>query len=509
MKDAGPGQNNAEAGRAAPAPAQKSHLASGPGLREILNGVFYNYRLILLTFFAPIVLATLFSLTLETQYPADVRLLVLLSREHMLGEGAGLGTAGFGNSFNMQQRIVKAESQVLGARELREDVVRIFGPKRLYPDIESSKSEDSQRHMIQAAAIALDRDLTIDLSSTSDIIHLHYEHPDPVLAADVLNQVVDQYLVRRQQIFAAENSNVLAGRMHELEDDLADINHKIEELRRTVDVADFEVARRELLERLANYQEARFKSLSAIRGLNARVGELELLIGLVPEEVEQFVDDGESSALSEALNRLKTLELERARLAHIYKPNSPRYQQIEERIYQAQLAVQEIREARIGRQRTGRNATHDDLMKEIITLQAQQREQEAISDKQAAGIEETQVRLLDLEAVEARHNKLMLERSILVEKIKNYAIQLEKENLATSLERQYEDPTVRIIERAVPAVEGDSRHLQVISIGVLCGIIFSIAAIYLTSIGRTIMITPEEAERTLGIPVLLSIPTKS
>ena len=497
----------AETGRGLHTALPKAKSYSGPGLREILNGIFYNHRLLFVTFFMPVILATLLSFTLKTQFSADVRLLVLLSRQHVLGEG--LGTAGFGGSLNMQARIVKAESQILGARELREDIVRMFGPTKLYPDVQSRSISDDPQALIQAAAAELDRDLAIDLSSNSDIVHLHYEHPDPVLAADVLNQIVEQYLVRRQTIFAADSGNVIESRMKELDAQLVDLNQRIETLQRTVDVSDFEIARRALLQRLATFEEAQFRTLASIRGLDARVKELELLIGLVPEEVEQFTDDGESTALTNALTKLNDLELERVRIANIYKPSSPKFREIEDRVAQAQFAVEQIRKAKVGRQRMGRNTTHDSLMREIITLQAQQREQEAVAEKQAQGIEETQIRLLDLEAFQANHNKLMLDRAILVEKIKEYAVRLEKENLAKSLERLHEDPTVRIIERAVPAVEGKSRQLQVISIGVLCGIIFSIAAIYLTSIGRSIMITPEEAERTLELPVLLSIGTKS
>jgi len=119
---------------AAPAGARAARAGyPGPGMRELLNGIFFSYKLILLTFFVPIGLATVFSTTLDVTYPAKAQLLVLLSRQHVLG--AGLSTAGFGGALNMQARIVKAEAQILGARELREEIARKFGPAVLYPDL--------------------------------------------------------------------------------------------------------------------------------------------------------------------------------------------------------------------------------------------------------------------------------------------------------------------------------------------------------------------------------------
>jgi len=504
MSDSQAGRQSAGGGSRGGALSRSAY--PGPGIRELLNGIFYSYKLILVTFFAPIALAAAFSTTLKVNYPADAQLLVLLSRQHILG--AGLGTAGFGGALNMQARIVKAEAQILGARELREEVARTFGPLKLYPDLQDDSSLRDEASQILAAATELDNDLTVDLSSTSDIVHLHFEHHNPVLAADVLNYIIDRYLIRRQSIFADEGNVVMESRIHELEDELAALTTQIEDLQRDIDVSDFEIARRAALQKLAKLEEARFTAQAAVQGLSARLKELELLIGLVPEEVPQFSDDGESTALNSAMDRLNSLEVERSKIANIYKPNSKIYQEIEIRVAQARQSVETVKQSNIGRQRVGRNATHDSLTREMIVLQAQQREQEAIFDEQEKAIEETQQRLLDLESVQSKHNKLFLDRTILIEKLKEYSVRLEKENLAKSLENLHDDPTIRIIERAVPAVEGKSRHLQVISIGILCGIIFSVAAIYLTSIGRSIMITPEEAQRTLELPVLLSIATK-
>lgn len=479
----------------------------GPGLRELLNGIFYSYKLILVTFFVPLLMAMAFSTTLQVSYPANAQLLVLLSRQHILG--AGLSTAGFGGALNMQARIVKAEAQILGARELRQDIARKFGPTKLYPKLEKQAAYQDEEALILAAATKFDRDLTIDLSSTSDIVQLHFDHHDPVMAADVLNYLIDRYLIRRASIFADEGNVVMESRIKELEEELSSLTTSIEDLQREIDVNDFEIERRVLLEKLAKLESSKFTSTAAIEGLKARLKELELLIDLVPEEVEQFNDDGESSALNAAMNKLNALALEQAQIANIYKPNSQKYQEMEIRLAQAKKALAEVRESKVGRQRFGRNATHDSLQREIIILQAQQREQEAVTYEQEQKIDETQQRLLDLEAVQAKHNKLFLDRVIIIEKLKEYAVRLEKENLAKSLENLHDDPTIRIIERAVPAIEGSSRHFQVISIGILCGLIFSVAAIYLTSIGRSIMITPEEAQRTLELPVLLSIGIKN
>lgn len=477
-----------------------------PGLRELLNGIFFSYKLILVTFFVPIALAAAFSTTLKVNFPASAQLLVLLSRQHVLG--AGLSTAGFGGALNMQARIVKAEAQILSARELREDIARKFGALNLYPKLEKLAAKRDDASIVRAAAAKLDNDITIDLSSTSDIVKLSYEHHNPVLAADVLNYMIDLYLIRRQSIFADEGNVVMESRIAELEDELLLRTREIEDLQREINVNDFEVERRILLQKLAKLEEGRFKALAAVQGLNARLKELRQLIETVPEEIEQFNDEGASQALNSAVSKLNSLELERSSIANIYKPNSAKFKEIEIRVEQARRAVEAVKNSDIGRQRFGKNVTHTSLTREMIVIQAQLREQEAIFDEQEGEIENTQNRLIELEAVQAKHNKLFLDRTILVEKLKEYAIRLEKENLAKSLENLHDDPTIRIIERAVPAVVGKSRHLQVISIGILCGLVFSVAAIYLTSIGRSVMITPEEAQRTLDLPVLLSIGTK-
>jgi polysaccharide biosynthesis transport protein len=476
-------------------------------LREILNGIFYSSRLILISFFIPIILASLFSTTLKTIYSADTRLLVLLSRQHVLGEG--LGTAGFGGSLNMQARIVRAESQILTSRELREETVEKLGLEAIYPALIKNFPKFSRKKLISAAANKLEQDITIELSSQSDIMHIRYEHPNPVLAADLVNTLVELYLERRQTIFASEGMDILENRLSTFEQEMADIDLRIDEIRQEIDISDFNVQRVVLLKRLAGLEESMMRTKAKVEGVSARNKELELLIGLVPEEIEVFADDGASGALISAMRTVSRLEQERARLSNTYRLNSRFLVDVNNRISSAQATLIELKRQGIGRKRMGRNATYDKILQEMISLQAQQRSQEAQIDEQMSAIKKTRERISTLDAVEVEHNQLMLTRIILIEKIKQYEKRLEKERLAKQLENLHDDPTIRVIEKAVPDVEGRSARHQIIAIGILFGFIVSLGVIYLASIGRTIMVTPEEVQRTLELPVLVSIGHKN
>jgi len=484
-----------------------SHSLPSSGLRELLNGIFYGYRELIFVFLFPIVTAVLLSTVTQTIYSSDARYLVLLSRQHILGEG--LSTAGFGGSLNMQSRIVRAEAEILMSRDLRHDVVRQIGPTVMYPGVSQSELDVNFNSAEQEATDLLERDLVINLSASSDVVHLQYEHSDPNVAADVVNAVLDTYLRHRAKVFSSDAQIVLEDRLAKFEAVMADLDFKIAEQRRNMNIYDYAVEKQTLLRRMAELTNKKMTSEIAIEGLAARSSELEELKKLIPEEVEiGGSDDGVLTALNRAIDNRNSLQLKRIELSNTYKSDSRFIKDISARIDEADRIVRELEEAEVERRRTGRNSTYDRVVHEIIGLLAQLRSEEAIWEENLNAIESVGEQLALLEVAETEFNQFMLERAIVIEKIKTYETRLEKERLAGLLENQYDDPTIRIIERAVPAFEGKNSGLQIIAIGILCGFIFSAATIYIRSISRTILVTPEEAERAIEIPVLVSIGLK-
>jgi uncharacterized protein involved in exopolysaccharide biosynthesis/Mrp family chromosome partitioning ATPase len=471
------------------------------GLRDLLTEIFYNRPLVMATLAIPIIAGIVATFFLPTIYDVTARLLVLVSREHVAG--GGLGAAGFGQSFDAQARIVQAEAQILRSRSLREDALTQLGPETVYPQLSAGLTggNDSQEVLATKGAELLDSDLEVQLVPSTNVISINYEHPDPEMAALVLNTLIDLYLERRQDIFSDVTPSVLLDELNRLENDISSVDQRLQMLRSRTGISDLDAQRAALIARMNQLQTQQIAAGVDTEALFARVDELEQAIDRIPEEIELFVEDGNSDALNNALDNVRALELERAKLAESYREGSRFIREIDERLDVARRLLDTFRNIRLERGRKGRNTVYDSLQQEIISLQGERQSVEARVDALETAIEMTQRRLDRLDEAESEYRKLQLRRVVLVESYTQYAGRVQQERLARALENAFEDPTIRVIERAEIPVEGRSIRLQVVVLSVIVAIGLTAGIVYVRAVSRAVFISAEGAHRALDLHV--------
>ncbi|MEQ9329140.1 MAG: Wzz/FepE/Etk N-terminal domain-containing protein [Rhodospirillales bacterium] len=488
-----PGDTRRQQSRSQPAPPSY-------GLRDLLTEIFYNRPLVMTTLAIPIVAGIVATFFLPTIYDVTARLLVLVSREHVAG--GGLGNAGFAQSFDAQARIVQAEAQILRSRGLREEAIRIIGPETAYPAIAASLiGKENEEALIIKAAERLDMDTEVQLVPGTNVLSITYEHPDPRIAARMLNTIVDLYIARRQEIFTDVTPAALTDELTRLETNIAEIDADLRMLRTRSGVSDIDAQRAALIARLNQFQSAQISAGVDTEALFARVAELEQSIDRIPEKVDLFVDDGNTTAMNNALDNVRELELERAKLADRYQDGSRFIREIDERLDVARRIVETFQKLRIDRERKGRNTVYDNLLQQIISLSGERQAVEAKMDALESAIEVTSRQLGRLDEVESEFRKLQLRRLVLSQSYTEYAGRVQQERLARALENAFEDPTIRVIERAEVPVEGRSIRLQVLVLSIIVGIGLTAGIVYVRAISRAVFISAEGAHRSLDLHV--------
>src|SRR5690606_9763840 len=166
-------------------------------LRAFLTLLFRDWKVLLLTFLAVVLLATVVSFIPSVKYTANSRLLVMLSREYVFRPE--IGEAGAGIALG-QPQIVKSEIEILSSAGLKERVIETIGLARIYPEVagEAAATPEAQRARMNSAIERFEKAMTIEPVKDSNVLRVTYTHKDPEVAAEALNLLLRFFLEHRR-----------------------------------------------------------------------------------------------------------------------------------------------------------------------------------------------------------------------------------------------------------------------------------------------------------------------
>ena len=205
-------------------------------------------------------------------------------------------------------------------------------------------------------------------------------------------------------------------------------------------------------------------------------------------------------------SRLTTLEVERAELSQRYTARHPKMIQVEGSIGTIKAALAKEARTIVGREVNAINPIHDQLLTEIATLQVDRAAAAARLAALGVSLRSRQSAVSALPSVERRLNGLVRENEILNE---NYALLAERhqEALLRENEAGFVPAGVQVLEPGIlPSAPVSARVPLFTGAGALIGLLLgAIAAIVMESSDDKIR-SAQDAERTLGAPVLAQVP---
>ncbi len=477
------------------------------GLRDFLTLLFKEKRLLLTTFLVTLILAVLASFVPSTKYTATSRLLVLLSREYTFRPQ--VGPEGGPTLALENTQIIRSEIEILGNPELKRSVLNTLGIENVYPKLAAKESDGpaEQRERLNAAVKAFTTNLKIEPVRESNVIHLAFAHPDPRIAADALNLLVQNYLESRRQVYGQRGSEFLIAQRDDFARRLAEADKALEAFKLQNDITVLDEQKLLLLRNKAELETDRRTAASRLREVTAQLDNLNRSMAGIPKTVPLYSETTSTAAVESAKARLLELQLRRNELMAKYAPTSRFVTEVNEQIALVQRFLMEEDARRPATRRTGPNPVYEQLATEAIRLRAEAESlqaRQASLDEQLAAMDQ---RITKLEELDREYKDLTLNRQILEQQYQAYASKAEEARILEDLDRR-DAANIRIIEQAVPPTEGRNLQPMIILLGIFVGLLTALAAALFREFTRTTLVTPEAAERALGLPVLVAIPTK-
>jgi uncharacterized protein involved in exopolysaccharide biosynthesis len=400
-----------------------------------------------------------------------------------------------------QAEIVESEVSILQSRDIKERVISTLKPGNIFPELAKTPYQGLSSN--EAALVLLEQHLVVSAAKKGNVIDVVFSGSDPVRAAAVVNQLVNNYIDKRGDIYKDPKSILfLERKADEFRQKLAESEDKLRAFREETKIVSFDEQRGILLKERSDLVVAANNAANSIREIQEKIGELERQLSTLPKT---SVIANANDPAREGQVRLLNLQLQEKEMLLKYKEDTPMVANIRAQIEMVKEYLQKKTE-----DKAPSDPVYQDVQKQILNNRA-----EFSALKVRSADVEKQLGLLNadiqaFESLESRYKALAREVSANEEKYNGYRQRLEEARVYDEVNRQ-KMTSVSVIESAgVPIVPVNPRPTVLLIVAAVgAAVVCSLGIAWMREFTKQVMSTAMEAERRLDLPVLVAIPIKN
>jgi len=465
--------------------------------------LLWRERFLMLIVFVVCVLAGLaFALTLKTVYPAQSSILVRLGQEYVYQPRVGDAARG---AVTESDAVIQSEVEILSSAQVKEKVIERIGLEKLFPGLGEGydrAGEDRQRLLMGRAVAAMTAGLKVNSAPGAPVVRLTYEHRDPVLAARVLNTLLEEYLIYRRAILLDPTAPLEAQRKS-FEERLNQADEAYENFLGSNNIGDFEAEKVSLSQLQASLEQQKLAADAQLQEREGRLAGLQSQSGQVKPEIGLYRDVDHV-----AQDKMVELRMQREALLTRYKPDAAPVHDLDVQIAGLQRAMGEGGVQGDGAKRIGVNPVYQTMLSDRIQLTAEIAALRKSSETLAQQVDQVTERQLRLAQLEPQYQGLTRDRDVLQNNVRDFTVKEQESQASDAIARQGND-NISIIERAVVPTQGKSLKLPVLMLAILLGGFTALCVGLARMFLRPGLATPGVAGRTLDLPVLATAGVKS
>jgi uncharacterized protein involved in exopolysaccharide biosynthesis len=432
---------------------------------------------------------------LKTTYPAHSSILVRLGQEYVYEPA--VGDAGRGAIPNTDQ-LVQSEVEILSSDELKQRVIKDIGYGRMFPakaEAFRAASAGEKSKMLGQGVAAMTAGLKIDTAPDTSVIRLTYEDTDPQRAAQVLNALLDEYLIFRRTVLLDGTNPFVDEQKRAFETKLNGVDAAYQAFLAENGIGDFDSEKTSLNALQASLTDENYRVQARLREVEGRLGEMGRQEGSVAPEIGLYRDT--DPAASQKLNQLM---IERQDLLSRYKPGAQPVRDKDEQIAKLQAMVSQNKPGD-GARRFGVNPVYQTVQTEKIQLTAEAASLKQRGEALTGQLGQVDARRQKLTQLEPKFLELAQNRDLLQTNIKALAQKEQQDQASNAIARKTND-NIRIVERPVAPTKGKSLKRPLLVLAFMFAGFTALCAGLLRVFLRRGFSTPTSAARTLELPVL-------
>ena len=505
------------------------------GLRELLTQLYREKQLCVSTFTAVIGLGLVLGWIGGKVYTAKARLLVLPSQEYTIKDDLGTNKS----TLSMDgETYVLSEAEIFRNPNAIRQAIHKVGLEALYPDIERrvrqnewglfDRITDAADHLlglegaplsveerlkanesllIDSAVVRFGKHLKVWSVRDASVIELNFRHKDATVAAESLSALLKASMEFRRKIYSQSRSKTFQKERDKFELRLTEQEQTLERFKEANAVSDFTDQKTLLIRQQAELQGSLIDAETRFRETSARLTAIQVSLAKTPKEIQIYQEQISEEGMDSARTTLIGLEARKNELLTKFTADSRFVRDLDSQIMALRANMRFTPPTESGHRRVGRNPLVEELQSENSKRAI---EVASIGERIVAlkGEQDTiRARLRQFDHLESEFNQLTIQRDLLADNLKTYSQKLEEARILEEMDRQKMD-NIRVIEEPRPPSSGTNLLLMIFGISLPLGILAALLAVLIKQSLHQVFLSPEEVERKLGIPVLVSIPLK-
>ncbi len=468
------------------------------GLRDYLTVIFKHKIKIITVFLTVVMTVTLVTFLMPRTYEARSNILVKIGREYM-------NPSEVGDKLVMpnQEEMTNSEIQILTNRDLVKKVIMSLKIENIYPEIQ--KDSSNKIKPLDAAISKFGKSLKVTGIRKSNVIQVSFQHSDPRIAAQAVNQLVEFYKEKHLQVFSDPKSSFLENQFMAYKQKLEESESSLQAFKQKNKVFSLDDQRRLLLDQRTNLDTSLKIAENSISELQKKTSSLKGQMKRISDNKISYTQTERDKIIVDARARLLSLQLEEQELLKKYTENNRLVINIRKEIQMVSNFMKE-QEEEINSKVKSANPVFQNVEIELIRAEADMNSQKAKAASLSKQLLQVDGEIQSLDFREKGLQQLQREQTINEKNYHTYADMAEEARITDDMNR-LKFANISVIEEAsVPVKPVSPRKKLNILLGLIFGAISGVGLAFLLEQTAQNFSTPESVEKRLGLQVLAAIP---
>jgi uncharacterized protein involved in exopolysaccharide biosynthesis len=470
--------------------------------RGLLNVVFRHRFMIGFVFLFCIGGAAAYDIFAPAYYEVRSSVLVKFGKNAMAYGGQD-APAGANNTPLDRKEIVNSQIKILQSRQLISSTLTEIGVGVIYPDL--IEDPPARGTPLDAAVERFGSDLSVLSPRDTNVVEISLFDEQRDVGLRVVDLLVNRFIEENLRLFSDPQSSFLQEQLEFFHRKVGDAEDAVTLFKANNRISSIDEERTLLLKQRTDVDTTLKAADAHVAELKSKKDGLSAALSNTTPDVELYNESEQQRSVDDTKQKLHELEVRERNLLVFYTENAPPVIATRAELGAVRRALADEQKARAPRVRIGKNMVYQQLDIDRLRNDADLQSAAASAAETRTQIDQIAARLFDLDALQAQMQNLGLQLEAAVQNYKTYIQRNEEARIAENLNRQ-KIASISIIEPAVSNVKpARPRILLNLAAAVLLGAFLGLMAAFLRETFDDTYSTPEQVEKSLGVPVLLSV----
>ena len=469
-------------------------------LRDFFNVIFKHKARIIAIFLAVVIPVTIGSFMMPPVYEASSKILVKFGRENVFMPTSPTVSGSPPVLFDSsREERINSEVEILKGRNLIEKVIRDLGVTHIYPDIDKKPlipplPSSRKLSLLDQATLTFEKKLMVEGIKKSDIIDIKFQHGDPIIAAQVVNNLIDAFLEHHLTVYKqSQKYGFFDEQVSLLKKKLKDSENELEAFQKQNNITSLQEQKTLLLQQISDLEVELAKTRSE---MSENEGKMQALMGHPSVNLEEIKMGEETDlnpyAISIIRGKLAELKLEEEELLGKYTEKSVFVTNIRKEIKKAQELLDKEEKT-----------YHDKAVTSITHTLHSLRSKE---ERQKQHLAHYQQELNRIKSVELKLKGLDRQVTLNEENYQLYVKNMEEARISNAMDNE-KLANISVVQPALPPLRPvKPKVLLNIILSLFLGGFAGVGVAFSSEYFSHMFNTSKDVQKHLGLPVLLSIP---